>query len=148
MAELKGFYFSLDAILATSVLMGVIMLLTGYTSGEPAEKRIPDLDQIHNSAVQKVSNWNSSIDSSKTVLGHIYYQYYSGNISRAEQTCLSYFRIEKPYALYMINSTHRQKICGSIQKDAELATESVITPDIPVNQNFQGPKKAVLVVED
>lgn len=150
MAEMKGFYFSLDALLAASILMGVMLMLINYQERPNRDRPEVDLDQLHTSLLQDVSDWNKSMNSSRTVIGQIYYSYYSGNLSEAEKICSGYFRTDKKFALYFGNSTETNKACGnySVSGPQNTVSEHVIVPDIPVNESFIGPQRAVLVMPD
>lgn len=150
MAKLKGFYFSLDALLAASVIMGMMLMLIGYQQKQNMQSQELALDQLDTALIQEVSEWNKSKNSSKTVLGYIYYQHFSGNHTEAEKTCTSYFQIEKKYAFYIGDATSITKICGQYQVMAPVDTASrhVIAPDLMINNTFIGPKKAVLVMPD
>ena len=148
MGKLKGFYFSLDALLAASIILGIMVMMIGYNEKSRAERENVNLDQLHTSALQEVGEWNESIDSSRTILGYIYQKQYSGEASIASETCEDYFRMDENYALYFSNSTEATKICGGLEADEanNIESEHIIAPDIQVNETFTGPRRAVLVV--
>lgn len=149
MEQLKGLYFSLDSLLASLVLIASASLVLGYTSPPQTEKKPLQLDKIHTASIQKVSDWNSSIDSGRTVMGYIYVQHHE-NPSEVAGTCGDYFNYSRPYALYFSNSTHREKVCGSYNpgESDSVTLEESLTPDVPVNSTFEGPSKAVMVIND
>lgn len=148
MGKLKGFYFSLDAMTASMILLATATMLLGFTQEvKPGEKPV-ELDKLHTASMQNINNWNESYNSRKTVLGYIYQQHLSG--SNPETVCDNYFNISKNYALYFSNSTDRVKVCGdySPTNSDQLAVEETITPDLRVNSSFKGSYNAVMVVQD
>lgn len=150
MEGMKGFYFSLDALTASMVLLAVVGMLASY-SPRPEEPQKPfELDYLHTASMQNTSDWNVSKDSDRTVLSEIYYQYYSGNQGEADNICNQYFNFSKSYGLYFSNTTERDKICGNLNpsRESNLETEQTTVPDIKINDSFIGPKTAVMVVNN
>jgi len=95
MARMKGFYFSLDAMTASMVLLATVAMISTYDQ-EPSVDRHPvQLDNIHAASMQDVSDWNNSINSDNSVLGHIYTQYFETSPSKAQQICDNYFNGSK-----------------------------------------------------
>lgn len=149
MGELKGFYFSMDALIAASVLLAMMGFLITYQDRPEQRWSDPQLDQIHTASVQTVSEWNDTKNSSSSVLERIYRQYYEGNKSEAETLCRNYFVTDSEYAIFMADSESREKICGDKVLDgSDLISERTIAPDLKVNQTFIGPKTAVMVMKD
>jgi len=150
MDGMKGFYFSLDALTASMVLLAVTGMLAAY-SPSPADPQKPiELDYIHTASIQDISDWNSSKEPDRTVLSEIYYQYYSGNQSEAEDLCRGYFNFSSKYGLYFSNSTERHKICGGLTpgQNSNLEAEQTPVSDTKINGSFIGPKTAVMVVNN
>lgn len=147
MARMKGFYFSLDALTASMILMATVAMVSGYNQEAPAVQKPFQLDNVHTASIQETSKWNNTINSESSVLGHIYTQYFQ-NPSEAEKICNEYFNQTQNYALYMVNSTSQQKICGdySISQESNLAVKQTLFPDLPVSSEFRGPYKAVMVM--
>jgi len=148
MAELKGFYFSLDALTASMVLIAAVGMLATYTPQTAEPKKPFQLDYLETAAMQNLTYWNMSKEYRNTVLTNIYTQYYSGNTSKAQNVCSSYFNFSRNYALYFSNSTQRDKVCGSLEnsKEQELAANQVLVPDEKINGSFQNPKIATMVI--
>ena len=144
---MKGFYFSLDALTASMILMATVAMISSYDQGAAANKEPVQLDNLHSASIQRASNWNKSTNSTNSVLGHIYTRYFE-NPSKAQETCENYFNQTDSYALYLVNSTSQQKICGdySVTPESNLAVEQTLAPDVPVNSEFKGPYKAVMVM--
>ena len=149
MGQLKGLYFSLDALLASMILIACATFVIGYIPSTPEHGNPVELDKLHAASIQKVSEWNSSIDSGRTVLGHIYNQHYESP-SKVEDICDDYFNFSRPYALYFSNSTAREKACGGYTpgESDSVAVEETLTPDVPVNSAFIGPSNAVMVIDN
>jgi hypothetical protein len=149
MGQLKGLYFSLDALLASMILMACATFVIGYIPSTPENRKPVGLDKLHASSMQKVSDWNASKDSDNTVLGYIHTKHHE-NPSEAGKVCSNYFNFSKSYALYLSNSTDREKVCGSYNPGESdvLAVEQTITPDIPLNSGFKGPSKSILVIKN
>ncbi|QGA81003.1 hypothetical protein [Candidatus Nanohalobium constans] len=150
MAVKKGFYFSMDALTASMILLAAVGMIMAHNPRNDQNSDSPDLDLLHTASIQETSQWNSSINSSKTVLSHIYRQHYAGNSTKADEICNNYFNRSKRFALYMSNTTQRDKICGGLKPSEEdkLIADQIITPDIKINNTFVGPRKAVMVVSN
>ena len=147
---MKGFYFSLDALLAVSILLAIVSMLIAYPQQTLEKPNKPELDYIHASTMQPVNKWNESYNTSKTVIEHVYSLYYSGNSSEARNICRSYFEVNEKYALFFVDQDSRNKICGTYKlgNNDDLKTSEVVLPDIPINKSLIGPKKAVMVIQN
>lgn len=146
--EMKGFYFSLDALTASMILLATVGMLSTYTP-QPEEKQEPfELGYLHAAASQNITNWDKTAQTQEKVLTHIYRQYHLGNTAKTNEICQNYFKFSKKYALYFSNNTHRKKACGQLSLDfsQNLATEQVIVPDVKINNRFIGPKTATMVI--
>lgn len=147
---MKGFYFSLDALLASSVLLALVMTLMAYPVADTSDQENIDLDLIDVAALQPVKHWNSTFNSSTSVIGFIAEEYYAGNTGQAEIICKNYFDVDNEYALYIGNSTKQYKVCGnySLSENDNLETKGVVTPVIKSGNDLIKPKKALMVVQD
>lgn len=148
MGELKGIYFSVDALLASMILLATVSFVIAYNQPALSANEYKT-DMLYTSAVQPVDDWNSSIESQKSVLGYIYSLYYSGNSEESSNVCNSYFEFDEKSALYFKDGDSIDKACGDYrpgEKDA-FVSETVV-PDLSVNQTFIGPTTAVLVIKD
>lgn len=150
MGRMKGFYFSLDALTASMVLLATVGMISSYSPQPDTGNKPTQLDQLHTAVEQKVSEWNSSLKSDNTVLGYIYSKYYEESASSARQTCQNYFKTTRSYALFIVNETERIRVCGNldISKESEIAVRETFVPDIPVNSKLRGPYKAVMVMKN
>jgi hypothetical protein len=144
---MKGFYFSLDALTASMVLMATVAMISSYDQGPSTNNQPVQLDNLHAASMQQSSDWNNSIDSGNSVLGRIYTQYFE-QPAKAKQTCQNYFNQSQDYALYLVNSTSQEKICGdyTVSQQSNTAVEQSLAPDLPVNSDFRGPYKVVMVM--
>lgn len=147
---MKGFYFSLDSLLAASIMIGMMTFLLNFSSPEPSQSNVPELDLIDTSTVQVISNWNSSYPSSDTVIDYINEKYHRGEVSEAREVCNQYFDIEPKNSVFIGNSSGYQKICGDLSLDEleNTASNSIIIPSVKVDGGLTSPKQAVLVIED
>ena len=145
MAGLKGFYFSLDALTASTVMIAIAGLLFAYNPSLATEPQ--KIDSLHISAKQDYDDWNQSSQKQGKVLTEIYRRYYSGDHSSASKLCQNYFK-QKSFTLYFENNTHRDKICGNLttQKKQSLITSQTPIADVKINKSFIGPKTAVMAV--
>jgi hypothetical protein len=147
---MKGFYFSMDALIASMILLATTAMIMDYRPSSNDYEQPSDLANLHAASMQEVADWNNSRNSQKTVLGQIYTLYYEESPSEAENLCSNYFNLSQTYALYVSNSTDRQKICGSYTPSTsdELASSQAIIPDTPVNSEFRGPYTATMVMKN
>jgi hypothetical protein len=137
---MKGFYFSMDALMAAMVLIAATAVLIGYR--DQVDQKDPyQLSMLHTASLQETQDWNNSKNSNLTVLAHIY---------RNRNDCSDYFdNVSEKYALYFVNSTTREKICGNLEvSQKDLSSSQTLIPDVKVNSSFQGPKKAVMVMKN
>lgn len=142
---MKGIYFSLDALLASLILLALTTLIISYD--QPANSKDSyEAGMLYASSVQPVNRWNNSIQSQRTVLGYIHHSYYIGQTEESEAICRSYFSIPNNMTLYFIgNST--DKICGPYKPTSEpVSTAETITGGQYINDTLIGPRKAVLVI--
>lgn len=126
------------------------MLLISYPVDTGTVETSYKLDLIETSVQQPVNTWNTSINSKKTVLEFIKAEYYSGNNEKAKNTCQNYFEVQKEHAIYLVNSSHQNKICGNynISPDDTLNSKQVITPAIQTNNTIIKPKSALMVIKN
>ena len=145
MAQLKGFYFSLDALTASTVMIAITGLLLAYNPSGTAETQ--EIGSLHVSAKQDYADWNKTSEKQGKVLTEIYRRYYSGNQSSAENLCQEYFS-QKKFALYFENNTQRDKACGTLkpQNSQSLITSQTPVADIKISNSYKGPKTAVMAV--
>lgn len=150
MARMKGFYFSMDALTASMILLAAVGMLMAHSPQNNTKSGSYKLDLLNTASMQQVNDWNQSFNSNKTAISYIYSQHYVGNNSKADEACNIYFNQTGRFALYMSNTTHRDKICGGLEPDEEqsLIAKQVLTPDVKINNTFAGPKTAVLVVSN
>jgi hypothetical protein len=150
MAKLKGFYFSMDAMMASMILLALASMLLSYSStAEDSEKPL-ELEKLETAAIQQVNEWNKSKNSTKKVLSYIFAKHYK-KPSKTGKICDKYFEISGPYALYASNSTKRTKICGSMTDPSQyenLKAEQTLIPDQPIDSQFKGSHTATLVVKN
>ena len=147
MVGMKGIYFSLDALLASIVLIASASFLISYDRTVSSQGDY-NSDLLYTSSIQPVSSWNSSIKSNKTVLGYIYDKYYSGETEISGSICENYFDIEKKMALYFVGDS-TEKICGTYKPSEKSAlTSETVVSDKYVHNSLIGPKKAVLVISN
>lgn len=147
---LKGFYFSLDALTASMILIAVVGMLTLYQPN-PQQKHQPyQLDFLETASIQKTSSWNESIQTKETVLTHLYKKYYGGQKQLAEERCLKYFENDKKYNIYFANTSARHKICGNlnIKQSQNLVSQKTQIPHVKINNTYQDQKAAIMVVKD
>lgn len=147
---MKGFYFSLDAVLASSILLAMVTMLVTYPASQAPQNQDHRLDLIHTAALQPVEKWNSSFNTSDTVLEYIKRKYYGGDYSTAVEFCRDYFVVEEEYAVYLVNNSHETKICGSYNLSARdnIISRQSITPAIYVNNTVIPPNSALMVIND
>lgn len=147
---MKGFYFSLDALLAISILLAIVSMLIAYPQKTIDKSNTPELDYIHTSTMQPVDKWNNSYNNSEPVIEYIYSLYYSGNLSKAETVCNNYFAVNEKYAVFFVDKNSRDKVCGTynVGNNDNIKSSETIVPDISVNKSFYGPKKAVMVIQN
>jgi hypothetical protein len=147
---MKGFYFSLDALTASMVLLATVAMIMSYAPPKEEQKKPMQLDNLHTASMQQISDWNRSMESDRSALEYIYRLYYEDSPSAAEDLCGKYFNLSKPYAVYVSNSTYRQKMCGGdlVSQSDSLAVSETVMPDIQVNSDFRGPYKAVMVMKN
>lgn len=147
---MKGFYFSLDSLLASSIMLAVIGLLISYPAENADSNKPYQLDKIENSLMQPIEQWNSSYNSSDTVLGYVKSKFFNGSRQEAENICEMYFKVDDEYAVYLTNSSFNQKICGdySIASEDELDTKQVLSPSVISNNTIIEPKSAVMVIKN
>ena len=145
MAQLKGFYFSLDALTASTVMIAITGLLLAYNPSGTAETQ--EIGSLHVSAKQDYADWNKTSKKQGKVLTEIYQRYYSGNHSSAENLCQEYFD-QDDFALYFENNTQRDKACGTLKpkNSQSLITSQTPVADIKINNSYKGPKTAVMAV--
>ena len=150
MGGMKGFYFSLDAITASMVLIALIGMLTVFTPETQSAKEPYQLDYLETASIQDAGDWNNSLPENETVLEHIQRHQVLGNASRVEEVCDSYFDFSGGYALFFSDEDDRQKICGdlTVSPAQNLAVNRVLMPDTEINGTFKGPKTAVLVMKN
>ena len=143
---MKGFYFSLDALTASTVLLAAAMMVVLYQPAPHSPEKPEELGLLHSASMQDAQDWNSSLREG-TALENIYTEYFRDK-SKAESICDNYF--QGRYALFLVNKTDRLKACGglNINKVENIRTESTIIADKPVNQKSKGPYKAVMVMPD
>lgn len=147
MAKLKGIYFSLDALIAASVLLALTGFLISYSERAAGREIPPELEQLHVSSIQEISEWNQSIESRRTVLGYIYQEYYEGKEDESRSICRKYFELDSRYGLYFVNSSENQRVCGDYTVgNQSISTTQTLAPNIIVNGTFVGPKTAIMVV--
>jgi len=127
--ELKGFYFSMDALMASMVLIAVTGFLISYNPD--VEKEEPQkLSKLHSGSVQDVSEWNSSIKTDRSVIEQIAYYQLSGSPNQSERLCESYFSQEESYGVYLVGDG-RNLICGDIEvTNSSLAVSEVQVPRV------------------
>lgn len=147
---MKGFYFSLDSLLAASIILAVMMMLINYDEPRALQEEKVGLDLLQTSSIQEVSNWNNSYPSSQAVMDYIYRRHYQGDNSEAGAVCRQYFETESPSSLFMGDDAGYQKICGGyeIEDSQDTVSSSLVLPSIEVNGSLIGPKEAVLVIEN
>lgn len=147
---MKGFYFSLDALTASMVLMALIAMLATFTPETNTEKKPYQLDYIQTASVQSAEAWNSSLPGNETVLQYIHEQHLTGNSSEVTETCNSYFSFSPGYALFFSDQEEMEKVCGgiSVSDEQNLAINRVLLPDRKINGAFHGPVTATLVIKD
>ena len=110
MGKLKGFYFSLDALTASMVLITLVGVIATYNTTQKTHQKEPiQLDHIETPATQQASNFNKSIKSNKKMLTYIYKQKAGGNTSKAEKMCQNYFNFSKKYSIYYYDADERKK---------------------------------------
>lgn len=147
--EIKGFYFSLDALTATTILIAVTGMLISVNTTKDYSENTQEVDGLYVSAQHPYKEWNKSNKNQKKVLTEIYYRYYSGNKSDAQKLCNKYFKTEK-YNLYFENRTKRVKACGNInlKQNQNLISTQVPVTNIKINKSFIGPQKAIMVAKN
>jgi len=145
---MKGFYFSLDAILASSVMLSAFMMVSSQPTS--MQERTDDyrLDLLYSSNLQGMEEWNESFNTNKNVLPYLAKQYYEGNSSKAKSVCESYFSIEPSYAIYIENKKQVKKLCGDINSSeiTDVDSETISIPDFQTNNTFKGYSRATMVI--
>lgn len=156
---MKGYIFSLDALIASSLVISVAGFLITQSGAEIDSINYESTKYQENileiSSKQSYQDYNQStsikwdesiISQEKTVLEEVYHQHYSGNSSIPQKICDNYFNFDN-YSLYFVNKTSRSKVCGflSINQSQTLVVSETFVSDVRVNGTFLGSKKAILV---
>lgn len=150
MEVMKGFYFSLDSLLASSVMLAAFLMMLSQPVNNPQELENYKLDRVHLANIQEAQNWNSTYNSSDTVSSLLIFNYFNGSQQQAESICRNYFGINERYGVFVSNQTYRSKICGNIkvEKVDTLVSQTTITPEVKVNSTFIHPKHLTMVIHD
>jgi hypothetical protein len=147
---LKGFFFSLDSLIASSIMLAAV----AFALSQPVENRqnLDDyrLDKVHLANIQSTSDWNSTYNTSDSVSKTVMVNFYNGSRSRAEKICSQYFSVEDKYGVFTSNSTSNSKICGNInvQTEDSLVSGTSVSPMFYVNGTVLGPREMTMVIRD
>lgn len=146
---MKGFYFSLDALLASSVILAAFIMVMSQPVDSSPQLESYKLDRVHLASMQSIAQWNSTYGSERKVSSAIVKNYYGGNRSKARQICANYFNPGEKYAVYISNKTS-SKVCGSynVKPEDSLIAETGFIPDTKINGSFTGSLRLTMVIKD
>lgn len=149
----KGFYFSLDALLALMMLSAVFGLLLQMYS---VENISPRMSEGSNTALNGLklpsTNLNSSIveksdyKNKESVLTTLKEYYVEGKISKSRKLAKEYFKnVDYEASIYLVNSSSSVKVYNTTMRKAskEVRSDLIVTPD---RNNISNPYSAVRVV--
>ncbi|EGQ44030.1 MAG: hypothetical protein J07AB43_03700 [Candidatus Nanosalina sp. J07AB43] len=147
---MKGFFFSLDSLLAASIMLASFLMVLSQPVENRQQLRDYRLDRVHTANMQPVQDWNSTYNTSNTVTESLMINLYNGSRSRAEDICSQYFNLNERYGIFTSNSTENTQICGkiNIRPQDNLISETSITPIFKVNESMLGPRKITMVIRD
>jgi hypothetical protein len=151
MARIKGFYFSLDAMMASTILLAAVGMIASYTPQDSESSQPVELNYLETSSMQKISEWNKSMEKkNQTVIEYIYRNRIRGDNGEADKICKNYFNITKNYTIFYYNKTTNSNLCGGLktQLTDQLKSEKIALPDIKENSSYQGAKMASMVIKD
>lgn len=147
---MKGFFFSLDSLLAASVMLASFLMVLSQPVDNRQQLRDYRLDRVHTANMQLVQDWNNTYNTSDTVTESVMINLYNGSRPRAEDICSQYFNLSDRYGVFTSNSTESTKICGDINVRSQdtLISETSLTPMFKVNGSLLGPRRITMVIRD
>lgn len=146
---MKGFFFSLDSLAASSVLLALFVFVVSQPTEDPDPSGMYHLDAVHIGNFQSVTSWNASYNTSKTVNHYIMSKYFQGDTATARGVCSQYYDVDNgtSYGVFTSNNT---RICGQLsasQEDSVLSETATVTP-VRANRSIIGPVQLTMVIPD
>jgi len=147
---MKGFFFSLDSLVASSVMLAVFALLLSQPADVNTKPDSYKLDRVYTSSMQEMNSWNQTYNTSLKVSSYITDRVLEGDAQKAIEVCRRYFNVTEEYGVFISNESRQMKICGNVNvASAEnLLSETAFASSVKANDSLWGPNQLTMVIKD